>query len=379
MNDIASELIYDDNSIALQKSASSKLALMPFISTKSFHVERLLGRGSYAKVFEVTKIDTGEKFAMKVLKKSKMETDKDVQRLFNEKEIIKNINHPFIIRLHYTFQNKKKAYFVLDYLNGGDLYTRILTMGKLKESHTKFYAAEIVLALECLHKNSIVYRDLKPQNIIIDSEGHIKLTDFGLSKQDFDENDENSICGTMKYIAPETISGKKYNHMADWWSLGIIIYRMLTGQLPHPTNVNRRIPYYIVNYAIPIKGDDFTKYSQDLLQRLLERKPSKRLGANGVDEIKNHKFFRDINWKRLYKRKVKAPYIPSERSKLLGVNEKQIEDTPECDLEMEKNNMNDQIFEDFTYPTKPFKLTGEDSLYATESTKFKGLDSTVKH
>ena len=152
--------------------------------------------------------DTGELFAMKVLNKSKMKGEKDIKRLFNEREIIKNIDNPFIVKLYYTFQTTSKAYFILDLLNGGDLYTYIIKNGSMKEENVRFYAAEIVLALEHLHKNNIVYRDLKPQNIIIDKDGHIKLTDFGLSKKDFDQELENTIWGTMKYIAPETISGK---------------------------------------------------------------------------------------------------------------------------------------------------------------------------
>lgn len=112
----------------------------------------------------------------------------------------------------------------------------------------------------------------------------------------------------MKYIAPEVISGEKYDRMADFWSLGIILYRMLTGQLPHPTNVNRKIPHFIVNYKIPIEGPYFSKHSKDLLEKLLERKPSKRLGANGIGEIKNHRFFKNVNWKKL-----KPPFIPGAK------------------------------------------------------------------
>lgn len=122
-----------------------------------------------------------------------MENEKDVVRLFNEKQIIAEITHPFIVKLHYTFQTNEKAYFILDLLNGGDLYTHIMKSGKFKEIQAKFYIAEIVLALNHLHENKIVYRDLKPQNIMIDNEGHIKLTDFGLSKQNFDQNLENTI------------------------------------------------------------------------------------------------------------------------------------------------------------------------------------------
>lgn len=122
----------------------------------------------------------------------------------------------------------------------------------------------------------------------------------------------------MKYIAPETISGKKYDHMIDWWSLGIILYRMLTGSLPHPTNINRKIPYYIVNHKIKMDDPIFSKYAKDLLEKLLERNPAKRLGANGVDEIKNHKFFKDVNWTKVYNKKLKPPYVPGTKAAFKG-------------------------------------------------------------
>lgn len=281
----ASELRIDKYSI-LRQSSSHLSAIQNSLGLKAFDIEKLIGRGSYAKVFLVTKKSNGKQYAMKVLKKSQMENEKDVIRLFNEKEIIKEIDHPFIVKLHYTFQNKSKAYFILDLLTGGDLYSHINRFGKFKESHARFYAAEIILALEHLHHHSIVYRDLKPQNIVIDSEGHIKLTDFGLSKKNFDQDQENTICGTMKYIAPETISGQKYNHMIDWWSLGIILYRMLTAKLPHPTNINKKIPYYIVNFKLPVNKALLSKSAYDLITKLLERDPKKRLGAKGSEAIK---------------------------------------------------------------------------------------------
>ena len=137
-----------------------------------------------------------------------MESQKDIKRIFIEKNIVQTLDHPFIVKCYSTFQNKEKAYLILDLLNGGDLYTHINNYGKFKETRAKFYAAEIILALEHLHKNHIVYRDLKPQNIVIDNKGHVKLTDFGLSKLNFQQDQENTIWGTMKYIAPETISGK---------------------------------------------------------------------------------------------------------------------------------------------------------------------------
>lgn len=212
----------------------------------------MIGKGAYGKVFMVEQKGTGKIFAMKVLKKGAITDDRGKERVLAERDIIMSIRHPYIVTLHYSFQTETKLFFILDFLNGGDLYTHIMNYGKFKENRARFYIAELVLALNHLHQNGIVYRDLKPQNIIIDTEGHIKLTDFGLSKANFEEDQKHTICGTIKYIAPETISGQNYNHTVDWWSLGIILYRMITGKLPYPTNKNSEVRVYICHNRIDV-------------------------------------------------------------------------------------------------------------------------------
>ena len=305
--------ILPDKSFATREISESTTTSTFTCGISGYTIEKLIGRGSYAKVFLVTKKSDGQQYAMKVLKKWEIESKRDVKRIFIEKDIIQNIEHPFIVKCYSTFQTKEKAYFILDLLSGGDLFTHITKFGKFKESRARFYAAEIVLALEHLHEHKILYRDLKPQNIVIDNEGHIKLTDFGLSKSNFEQNQKNTICGTMKYIAPETISGKKYSFSIDWWGLGIIIYRMLTAKLPHPTTINKRIPYYITNYKLPFEKDLISKSAYDLVTRLWEKDPKLRLGANGAEEIKRHKFFKSINWEKLANKQVNPPYVPEKK------------------------------------------------------------------
>jgi len=249
------------------------------IDVTHFDFIKQIGQGSYARVFLVQKKDTEEYFAMKVLNKKKIFDERAKNRVIVEKDIIRSVDHPFIVKLHCSFQSDEKLYFLLDFLNGGDLYQHMMRSNKFKENRARFYAAEIVLALDFLHKHNIVYRDLKPQNILLGIDGHVKLTDFGLSKNDFDANQENTICGTVKYIAPEAISGKKYDHMVDWWSLGIIIYRMLTGKLPYPTNKNNEVRVFIVKCKIKISRFKFSKPAYKLLTGLLQKDPNKRLGA----------------------------------------------------------------------------------------------------
>jgi len=243
----------------------------------------------------------------------------------------------------------------LDFLNGGDLYQHMMRSNKFKENRARFYAAEIVLALDFLHKHNIVYRDLKPQNILLGIDGHVKLTDFGLSKNDFDANQENTICGTVKYIAPEAISGKKYDHMVDWWSLGIIIYRMLTGKLPYPTNKNNEVRVFIVKCKIKISRFKFSKPAYKLLTGLLQKDPNKRLGAWGIREILDQDFFKGIDWDELYDKKLDPPYLPKLKSnvdwKLISkeIMENSINSNSMDDTDVREGNMRGEYFPDFTY------------------------------
>ncbi|CAI2368652.1 unnamed protein product [Moneuplotes crassus] len=338
------------------KSIDKRSSTYKAASLESFNTLKVIGRGSYGKVFMVEEKTTGKVFAMKVLKKGAITDERGKERVLTERDIIMQIRHPYIVTLHYSFQTKKKLFFILDFLNGGDLYTHIMNYGKFNENRARFYTAELVLAINHLHKKGIVYRDLKPQNIMLDSEGHIKLTDFGLSKADFSQDQSHTICGTIKYIAPETISGMSYNHTVDWWSMGIILYRMLTGKLPYPTNKNSEVRVYIVHNKIQVSKKRIPdETARSFILGLLERDPTMRLGANGVEDIKNHEYFETIDWDALERREVKPPYNPRLKSEkdVKHIDSKYLdENIVSCTLDdndLKKGNMNNQMFEDFTY------------------------------
>lgn len=342
----------DQDSLTLEKNSSN----VKQASLEAFSTLKVIGKGSYGKVFLVEHKETKKVYAMKVLKKAAILDERGKERVITERDIIMQIKHPFIVRLHYSFQTEKKLFFILDFLNGGDLYTHIVTGGKFSEKRARFYTAELILALDHLHKNGIVYRDLKPQNIIIDSDGHIKLTDFGLSKTNFEQDQTHTICGTIKYIAPETISGKQYNHLVDWWSLGIILYRMITGKLPYPTNKNSEVRIYIVEWEIEVSRKKVqSPVTRDFIEKLLTKDPSKRLGANGVEEIMEHEYFKGINWDDLCERKIKPPYNPKVKTSddTKHINSKYLDEDIVSytmdDNDLKQGNMRNQMFEDFTY------------------------------
>uniref|UniRef100_A0A4W5QM50 non-specific serine/threonine protein kinase n=1 Tax=Hucho hucho TaxID=62062 RepID=A0A4W5QM50_9TELE len=200
-----------------------------------FELLKVLGQGSYGKVFLVRKIrgsDRGQLYAMKVLRKATLKV-RDRVRSKMERDILAEVNHPFIVKLHYAFQTEGKLYLILDFLRGGDLFTRLSKEVMFTEEDVKFYLAELALALDHLHSLGIIYRDLKPENILLDEEGHIKITDFGLSKEATDHDKRAySFCGTIEYMAPEVVNRRGHTQSADWWSFGVLMFEMLTGSLP---------------------------------------------------------------------------------------------------------------------------------------------------
>ncbi|VDP11444.1 unnamed protein product [Soboliphyme baturini] len=199
-----------------------------------FELLKVLGQGSFGKVFLVRKIigkDAGVLYAMKVLKKATLKV-RDRLRTKMERNILAQINHPFIVKLHYAFQTEGKLYLILDFLRGGDLFTRLSKEVMFTEEDVKFYLAELALALDHLHSLGIIYRDLKPENILLDEEGHIALTDFGLCKEALIDQKAYSFCGTVEYMAPEIINRRGHSTAADWWSFGVLMFEMLTGVLP---------------------------------------------------------------------------------------------------------------------------------------------------
>uniref|UniRef100_A0ABI7YPK5 Ribosomal protein S6 kinase n=1 Tax=Felis catus TaxID=9685 RepID=A0ABI7YPK5_FELCA len=199
-----------------------------------FELLKVLGQGSYGKVFLVRKTkgsDTGQLYAMKVLKKATLKV-RDRVRSKMERDILAEVNHPFIVKLHYAFQTEGKLYLILDFLRGGDLFSRLSKEVMFTEEDVKFYLAELALALDHLHGLGIIYRDLKPENILLDEEGHIKITDFGLSKEAIDHDKRAySFCGTIEYMAPEVVNRRGHTQSADWWSFGVLM-RGPVGDIP---------------------------------------------------------------------------------------------------------------------------------------------------
>jgi serum/glucocorticoid-regulated kinase 2 len=282
------------------------------LTINDFMLLSVIGKGSYAKVLLVKKKDTGEIMALKVLKKEMVERRKQEEHVKTERDVLVDAIHPFIAKLHCSFQNEKKLFFALEYCPGGELFNLLQKRKYFTEDQTRFYACQIVLALEYLHSKDVIYRDLKPENVLIDKDGYIRITDFGLSKKNVKgTKDAHSVCGTPEYLAPEVILKKGHGKAVDWWTFGSIMYEMLTGLPPFYTSdreeLFERIKLGSVKYP-----SNFSPSLKDLLTQLFIKDPEKRLGSgsDGPKNIKKHAWFSGVNWDDFLKKSVRAPFKP---------------------------------------------------------------------
>ncbi|GCE97045.1 camp-dependent protein kinase catalytic subunit [Zygosaccharomyces mellis] len=274
-----------------------------------FQILRTLGTGSFGRVHLVRSNHNGRFYALKVLKKHVIVKLKQVEHTNDERRMLSIVAHPFLIRMWGTFQDAEQIFMVMDYIEGGELFSLLRKSQRFPNPVAKFYAAEVCLALEYLHANNIIYRDLKPENILLDRNGHIKITDFGFAKYVPDVT--YTLCGTPDYIAPEVISTKPYNKSVDWWSFGIYIYEMLAGYTPFYDANAMKTYENILNAEVKFPPF-FHPDAQDLLSKLIMRDLSKRLGnlQNGTEDVKNHPWFSEVVWEKLLCRNIETPYEP---------------------------------------------------------------------
>ncbi|XP_077461739.1 ribosomal protein S6 kinase beta-2-like [Stigmatopora argus] len=285
-----------------------------------FELLRVLGKGAYGKVFQVRKVQgamSGKIFAMKVLRKAKIVCSaKDTAHTRAEREILETVRHPFIVDLLYAFQTNGKLYLILEYLSGGELFMQLEKEGIFMEDTACFYLGEIILALGHLHSSGIIYRDLKPENVMLNYQGHIKLTDFGLCKESIHDGIvTHTFCGTIEYMAPEILSRSGHNKAVDWWSLGALMYDMMTGSPPFTADNRKKTIDKILKCKLNLPPY-LTIDAKDLVKKLLKKNPAQRLGSSKADcaEIKGHPFFKQIKWSDLLAKRVEPPYKPQLHS-----------------------------------------------------------------
>ena len=283
------------------------------LSIDDFTLLKVVGKGSYGTVMLARKKDTGEVLAIKMLKKSYLKKRKQEVHTKTERFILETINHPFIVNLKYAFQNSEKLYFCLEFCPGGELFFHLQRVENFDEEVTRFYSAQMVLALEHLHKHDVIYRDLKPENVLIGSDGYIKLTDFGLAKENvISDKDAMSFCGTPEYLAPEILDRKGHGKPVDWWSLGSIIYEMIVGLPPFYEKDNREKLFKHIKSGEPEYPEDMSPACKDLLMGLFKKDPAERLGGKDGDAqaIKDHPWYSQVDWDILMEKKIIPPFKP---------------------------------------------------------------------
>ena len=323
------------------------------ISTRDFEPLSIIGRGAFGEVRICRHIETGEVVAVKRMKKAEMINKNQVNHIKAEREVLVKAKNQWIVDLKYSFQDDKYLYLVMDFLPGGDLMTLLMREDILSEESSRFYIAETILAIESVHQVNFIHRDLKPDNILIDRDGHVKLTDFGLCKHaeirpsrmteintkelSFNFNQLKSALdkklgykrtrqlafstvGTPDYIEPEVFGQQGYDETVDWWSVGCILFEMLVGYPPffsdEPSITCQKIMHWRKTFKVPPEAN-LSQASTDILKRLICDTET-RLGRNGVDEIKAHPFFKGIDWDAV--RKMTPPYIPQVSSEISNEN-----------------------------------------------------------
>eukprot|EP01004_Peranema_trichophorum_P004428 NODE_3351_length_1367_cov_26.252412_g2916_i0.p1 GENE.NODE_3351_length_1367_cov_26.252412_g2916_i0~~NODE_3351_length_1367_cov_26.252412_g2916_i0.p1 ORF type:complete len:400 (+),score=47.54 NODE_3351_length_1367_cov_26.252412_g2916_i0:51-1250(+) len=315
------------------------------IKSDDFEILGDIGKGQFGQVYLVKKLDNGKQYAMKTVDKMSLLDSGRVEQLFSERSVLKRSNHPFIIHLHYTFQSTHRLFFVMDYFPGGDFGHVLETLGRVPEDQARVCAGEVWTALQYLHDNNIIYRDLKPENILIGRDGHLCLTDFGLSK-DFEltsskEGRCDSFVGSPFYIAPEILRHIPYGEAVDWWSFGVLLFRMAAGRVPFKAQAYRQLFSNILNKEPDFKTQPpLSDTIKSLLVSLLQKEESKRINGQGV---KDHAFFEGIDWEKLKAKRLPPPVLV--KSSPLPMSPTQYSSSPTENI----GTAQQKLFEGFTY------------------------------
>jgi len=279
-----------------------------------FRQLKVIGKGGFGRVLLVEKKDTKQVYAMKILKKGVIAARGEIEHTRTEKSVLSKLEHPFLAKLHWSFQSEDSLYFIMDFINGGELFHHLAIEKRFTDERAKFYAAEIIAGMEYLHAAGVIYRDLKPENLLLNKKGHIVMTDFGLSKEGLHSEDSRTatFCGTPEYLAPEIIKGDDYTKAIDWWSVGTLIYEMLTGLPPFYTEDEENMYHKIITADIDFSKHHFTPEAQDIIKQFLIRDPNQRLQDPNL--IKRHPWFKSIDWEKLERMEITPPYIPPVKS-----------------------------------------------------------------
>jgi len=306
------------------------------ISLEDYQIKQTLGTGSFGRVKLVFQRKENKYYALKTLKKVEIMKLKQVDHILSEISILNFIDHPFLVRMTGITQNERYLYIVLEYIQGGELFTYLRTVQSVRNEEAVFYAAQVVLMFEYLHSKNVVYRDLKPENLLIDAQGYLKLTDFGFAK--VIDGRTYTLCGTPEYLAPEILLQKGHGKPVDWWCLGILIYEMLVGIDPFSDEEPMTVYQNILKGRIKFPSN-FDSDGKSLVKHLLVADLGKRYGnlKGGVSDIKGHRWFNNFDWQSLFNKQLKAPFLPKIKGEGDTSNFSQYPDSPDLPNALKAN------------------------------------------
>lgn len=285
-----------------------------------FILLRSVGKGAFGKVRVVQHKQTRELYALKYINKSKCVRMKAVLNIVQERKLLEEIDHPFVVNMRYAFQDDENCFFVLDLMLGGDLRFHLERLGSLSEEAVRFYIAELSSAIAFLHEKKIIHRDLKPDNILLDEKGHAHITDFNIAVHYSDRRLLTGVAGSMAYMAPEVLTKKGYTYTIDWWSLGVCAYELIFGRRPFRGKTNSHLSHAITREHLKFPEDAEAKCSREgihALKSLLDRDTTRRLGCKlngeGIEDVKRHPWFSSIDWEKLEAKQLDSPFVPDSK------------------------------------------------------------------
>jgi len=312
--------------------------------TDDFHPIKTVGTGHFGRVVFAQHKPTRKYYALKILEKTKVITSNQLQHVKNEKKILQCVHFPFLVTMKFYFKDNANLYMALDFVPGGEMFSHLQTCRKFSETMARFYTAQVVLSFEYLHHLGIIYRDLKPENLLLDTKGYLKITDFGFAKK-IDSRRTWTRCGTTEYLAPEVVLRKGYGYSVDWWTVGVLLYEMTNGQPPfkdkNPEDVYQKIIAGKVSFP-----NHMSRTLRSIISEFLKIDVTKRLGArgSGVEEVKRHAFFQNIDWIAMLQKKYPAPIVPKLNGPIDTSNFPEYEELPILQSERELYSAE---FEDF--------------------------------
>ena len=317
ISSLAEKMIEQNKNSHTSNSSQSKPIQKPTLNKNNFKFLYVIGKGGFGRVWKIQSKKTNTKYALKEMSKLKIIDKKSEKSINSEREFLSKLNHSFIVNMHYAFQDRDNLYLVMDLLNGGDLRFHISRYRKFSEEQTRFFIANIIYAIDYIHSNNVIHRDIKPENLVLDDKGYVRITDFGIAKENMPDN-SSETSGTPGYMAPEVMKGRNHSFPVDFFAIGVIGYEFMLGTRPYVGKNRKEIKEQMLSKAVIINEENiasgWSQESADFINKLLERKENKRLGyKEGAKELMKHHWLKYYPWDELKSKTLLAPFIPDPK------------------------------------------------------------------